>query len=85
VTEVQIEIWQTNIVLPAGYTLALQISGHDFERGKPLIIGERVNDGVGPFRHTHPVDRPTDKFGGKTTIHTGGEYDSHLLLPLVPV
>ncbi|KIW11752.1 hypothetical protein PV08_09024 [Exophiala spinifera] len=85
VTEVQIEIWQTNIVLPAGYTLALQIGGHDFERGKPVIIGERVNDGVGPFRHTHPVDRPTDKFGGKTTIHTGGEHDSHLLLPLVPV
>lgn len=83
VYEVQIEIWQTNIVLPEGYTLAVQISGHDFERGKPLNVGGRFNDGSGPFKHNHPVDRPADKFGGKTTVHTGGEYTSYLLVPIL--
>ncbi|KAL6247629.1 hypothetical protein RBB50_004977 [Rhinocladiella similis] len=85
VTEVHVEIWQTGIVLPPGYTLALQVSGHDFERGKPIVGGEMVLDGVGPFRHTHPVDRPIEKFGGKTTIHSGGDHCSYLLVPIVSV
>lgn len=82
--ELEIEIWQTGIVLPAGYTLALQVSGHDFERGTPVKVGERILDGSGPFTHNHPVDRPAERFGGKTTVYAGGEYDSHLLLPIIP-
>ena len=40
--------------------------------------------GCGPFLHDDPGDRPTDVFGGKVTIHTGGEHRSYLLLPFVP-
>lgn len=79
--EVIVEIWATCIVLPAGFTLALQISGHDFERGQP--VGPRKMDGSGPFLHTHPVDRPREKFGGKTTVHSGGKYNSYVLLPVI--
>ena len=85
VYELDVEIWPTNILLPKGYRLALQISGKDFER--PLRPGEAEGPwtarGSGPFLHTHPEDRPKDVFGGKTTIFTGGDTGSYLLLPVI--
>lgn len=83
--ELDVEIWPTNILLPAGYRIALQISGKDFER--PLHPGQEVGpykaQGSGPFVHTSLDDRPTDIFGGETTIYTGADRSSHLLLPLI--
>ena len=29
--------------------------------------------------------RLADVFGGRTTLHTGGEFDAHLLMPLIPL
>jgi uncharacterized protein len=82
--ELQVEILPTSIVLPAGYRLGLQISGHDFEREGPAKFSERWDtNGSGPFLHQHPVDRPTDVYGGNTTIHTGGSTTSYLTLPVV--
>jgi predicted acyl esterase len=40
--------------------------------------------GSGPAIHNDWVDRPADVFGGTNTIHTGGRYDSYVLLPVVP-
>jgi predicted acyl esterase len=76
--EVEVEIWPTSIVLPAGYRLALTIGGADFSRdgGNPMT-------GSGPFLHADPEDRPTEVFGGTTTIHTGPSTPSSLLLPVI--
>lgn len=77
---VEVEIWPTSIVLPAGYRLAVRIDARDFEREG--ASGPRK--GSGPFLHTDPTDRPAERFGGRNTILTGGEYDSHLVLPRIP-
>jgi predicted acyl esterase len=82
--ELDIELWPTCIILPAGFTLSLQIAGKDFEREVPDGLNEAwVSKGSGPFLHNDPYDRPVEKFGGKTTIYTGGETTSSLLLPII--
>jgi predicted acyl esterase len=84
VYELDVEIWPTCIVLPAGYRLGLTIGGRDFERAVMDKTNEVwVSKGSGPFLHTDLDDRPAAVFGGTTTIHTGGEQASHLLLPIV--
>ncbi|TCT08066.1 CocE/NonD family hydrolase [Aquabacter spiritensis] len=71
---VDVEIWPTSIVVPAGYRLVLTVQGRDFEY-----------DGLpGRILHDHPGDRPEAEFGGTTTLHTGGAHAAHLLLPLIP-
>ncbi|SIR27638.1 CocE/NonD family hydrolase [Bosea sp. TND4EK4] len=80
--ELDIEIWPTCIVLPQGYRLALDIRGMDFAR--PLGAGEGPHRGSGPWLHDDPIDRNPLVFGGRTTIHTGAAYPSHLLLPVIP-
>ncbi|MDV7241735.1 MULTISPECIES: CocE/NonD family hydrolase [Rhodococcus] len=83
--EVQVEIWPTCIILPAGYRIALQISGHDFERPTPDDpTGAWTARGSGPFLHNHPADRPPAIYGGRTTVHTGPDTPSRLLLPIIP-
>ena len=84
--ELDVEIWPTNIVLPAGFRLALQVSGKDFEREAPKDSNEAwVSKGSGPWLHNLAEDRPGDVFGGQTTVYTGGEGGgSYLLLPIVP-
>ncbi|GAA1826787.1 CocE/NonD family hydrolase [Pseudonocardia ailaonensis] len=85
VYRVEVEIWPTCVVLPAGYRVALQVGGHDFEREPPEDPNEAwVSRGSGPWLHTHAEDRPTAAFAGETTIHTGGGTASALLLPIVP-
>jgi predicted acyl esterase len=86
VYELDVEILPTHVILPAGCRLALQISGKDFERPvNPSAPEEAYHGrGSGPFLHVHPADRPKEVFGGKTTIHTGGEMGSRLLVPFIP-
>jgi uncharacterized protein len=79
--EVDVEIWPTSIVVPAGYRVALTIGGKDFERSD----AEGLMKGSGIFLHNDPADRPHDVFGGINTIHTGGNRSSYVLMPLVPV
>ncbi|KAI1198078.1 peptidase S15 [Nemania serpens] len=84
VYELDVEIWPTNIILPAGFRLALHIGGKDFERGEVNDPNEAwVSRGSGPWLHTHPEDRPKSVFGGRTTIHTGGTTISRVLLPII--
>jgi uncharacterized protein len=39
--------------------------------------------GCGPFLHDDLIDRPAHVFRGTSTIYTGPEHPSHLLLPIV--
>lgn len=84
VYELDVEIWPTSIILPKDYRLALQISGHDFER---KVTGEGneawISRGSGPWLHTHKGDRPIEIFGGRTKIYSGRNRCSHLLLPVI--
>lgn len=85
VYELDVEIWPTNIHLPKGYTIALQIGGRDFERPLPPDTPNagRIVRGSGPWLHTHPEDRPREVFDGQATIHMGGSTCSYLLLPVI--
>jgi predicted acyl esterase len=80
VYQVDIEIWPTSIVVPAGYRLALTIGGKDFER--PDAQGFMKGSGI--FLHNDPADRPQDVFGGEHTIYTGGARASYFFMPAVP-
>jgi predicted acyl esterase len=88
VVELDIEIWPTSIVLPAGYRLGLTIRGKDYEYPGPS--GGRLSNfknelkGCGPFLHDDPRDRPADVFGGTTTLHFGRGQQPYLLLPIIP-
>jgi uncharacterized protein len=88
VVELDIEIWPTSIVLPAGHRLGLSIRGKDYEYPGPS--GGRLSNfknelrGCGPFLHDDPRDRPPDIFGGTTSLHFGRGRQPHLLLPIIP-
>jgi len=86
--ELDIELWPTSIVVPAGYRVTLTVRGKDYEYGGGS--GGRLSNfkneltGCGPFLHDDPVDRPKDKFGGQTTLHFGRDRQAYVLLPVVP-
>jgi hypothetical protein len=88
VYEVDVEIWPTCIVVPPGHRIALTVRGKDYVYpGDVADDGEKLGgvwNGVGPFKHDDPRDRPADVFGGDVTIHTGPDRQSHLLLPVIP-
>ena len=86
--DMDIEIWPTCLVVPAGYRLALTVRGKDYEN--PNASGDRLSNfknelkGCGPFLHDDPRDRPPEVFGGETTLHVGGQRETYLLLPVIP-
>jgi uncharacterized protein len=83
-----IELWPTSIVVPAGYRIALTVRGKDYEygggSGGKLSNFKNELTGCGPFLHDDPVDRPKEIFDGQTTLHFGGDSQGYLLLPIVP-
>ena len=83
--EVDVELWPTSIVVPAGYRLGLSVRGKDYEwqksTGAKLSNFKNELRGCGPFLHDDPRDRPAAVFGGRTTLHLG---ESYLLLPVIP-
>ncbi|HZA02710.1 MAG TPA: CocE/NonD family hydrolase, partial [Hyphomicrobiaceae bacterium] len=86
--ELDVEIWPTSIVVPAGHRLALTVRGKDYEYGE--ASGGRLANfknelrGCGPFLHDDARDRPPELFAGKTTLHVGPDRPSSLLLPIIP-
>ena len=88
IVALDIEIWPTSIVVPAGYRLALTVRGKDYEWQKST--GARLSNfknellGCGPFLHNDPRDRPASVFGGKVTLHLGPQHPSYILLPIIP-
>jgi uncharacterized protein len=88
IVELDIEIWPSSIVVPAGHRIGLTVRGKDYEYSGPS--GGRLSNfknelrGCGPFLHDDPRDRPPDPFGGKTTLHVDADRSSYLLLPIIP-
>ncbi|MGP5328215.1 CocE/NonD family hydrolase [Pseudomonas helleri] len=83
--KVQIEIWPTSMVIPAGYRLGLTVRGRDYEHsGVAASLSNMKNPmrGCGPFVHDDETDRPRSVFGGKTTLHADNGSVPQLLLPL---
>lgn len=92
-TAVDVEIWPTSLLLPAGSRIGLSVQGADFDHGLPdevLTSGERLSwsamttRGSGPYVHRNERARPRDIYGGAVTIHTGGDHESWLLVPFIP-
>jgi putative CocE/NonD family hydrolase len=92
---VEIEMWPTSLVIPAGYRLALTLLGRDFvfpgwrnavaalatTMFSPLpAIAALIMQGSAPFLHDGADRR--GKFGTHRIL-CGGGYDSHILLPVI--
>ena len=83
-----VEIWPTCIVVPAGYRIGLSVRGRDYVY--PGGTGGRLSNmkneftGCGPFLHNDPRDRPATIFGGKVTLHTSTDRPAYVLLPIIP-
>jgi len=87
VYELDIEIWPTCIVVPAGYRIALTVRGKDYEyagEGERITTFVNVMKGCGPFLHDDPKDRPPEIFGGKVSLYAGGDQAAYVLLPVIP-
>jgi len=86
--ELDIEVWPTSIVVPAGYRVGLSIRGKDYEYGG--ASGGRLSNfknelkGCGPFLHDDPRDRPPAIFNGVTTLRFTRGKAPYLLLPIIP-
>ena len=93
---VEIELWPTSVVIPAGYHLALTVLGRDFVFpgwrnafasiaarvfGKLPLISALIMQGSAPFLHD---ERDRSRMGGVHRILCGGSNDSHILLPVIP-
>lgn len=84
VYEVDVEIWPTSIVIPAGYTLSLTIQGHDYQYLEAQSTGKIDWYSPTASKHGDATVRPPEIYGGEITIHTGDEYPSSVLLPVIP-
>jgi uncharacterized protein len=86
--DLDIEIWPTSIMVPAGYRVGLSIRGKDYEfggaSGGKLSNFKNELKGCGPFLHDDPRDRPPAVFNGITTLHFSGGKAPYLLLPVIP-
>jgi len=86
--QLDVEIWPTSIVVPAGHRVALSVRGKDYEwqhsTGARLSNFKNELRGCGPFLHDDPRDRPAEVFGGENTLHTGPGRESYLLIPVIP-
>ncbi|WP_011297959.1 CocE/NonD family hydrolase [Cupriavidus necator] len=87
VYEVHVEIWPTCFVFPRGYRLVLTVGSSDFQHDlpgpHPRLYGKELR-GCSVMLHDHPADRSQERFGGVTSLHCGGEYAAHILLPVIP-
>ena len=83
-----IELWPTSIVVPAGYRIALSVRGKDYEWAKST--GAKLSNfknelrGCGPFLHDDPRDRPAAVFGGRNTLHFGPGCEAWVQAPVIP-
>lgn len=94
VYQLDIEIWPTSIVVPAGFRLGLSVRGRDYVwpgatasavavQGLSATANAQLS-GVGPFRHVHPRNRPAHRFAGTLTLHADAKRVPSLLVPVVP-
>lgn len=84
---VDVEIWPTSIVVPAGYRLGLTVRGKDYEfEGPAAALSNMKNPmrGCGPFVHDDPDDRPPAIFDATGTLYVDPTDPAFLLLPIIP-
>lgn len=82
-----VELWPTSVVIPAGYRIALTLRGRDYEHaasGGFMSNFKNELRGCGPFLHDDPVDRPASVFAGTTTLSSSTASPAYVLLPVVP-
>jgi hypothetical protein len=86
--ELDIELWPTSIVIPAGYRIGLAVRGKDYVygggSGGKLSNFKNELTGCGPFLHDDPRNRPKALFDGTTTLHFSAARAPFVLLPIVP-
>jgi predicted acyl esterase len=88
IVELDIELWPTSVVVPAGYRIALTVRGRDYVY--PGGSGGRLSNfkneltGCGPFLHDDPRDRPPGIFANRVTLHFGAQRPAYVLLPIIP-
>jgi predicted acyl esterase len=83
--ELDVEIWPTCIVVPAGWRIALSIRGRDYEHDDAAATLSNMKHpmkGCGPFTHDDESDRPPAVFGGRVSLHL--DRKPYLLLPVIP-
>jgi predicted acyl esterase len=86
--QLDVELWPTSVVLPAGYRLGLTVRGSDYVYPGPS--GGRLSNfkneltGCGPFLHDDPRDRPAVVFGGTNALHADARSAPYVVLPVVP-
>lgn len=85
--DLDIELWPTSIVVPAGGRIALSVRGRDYVypggSGGKLSNFKNELTGCGPFLHDDPVNRPPELFSGVTTIHFDADAPPFVLLPVI--
>jgi len=88
VYELDVEIVPSCIVVPAGWRVALTVRGKDYEYDGELSEFARTfhysTRGTGGMTHADPDDRPPAVFDNQVTLHSGGDRQSFLLLPIIP-
>jgi len=88
--QLDVEIWPTSIVVPAGHRIALSVLGkrdYEWQRStgaRPSQISRDELRGCGPSCMMTRPHRPPEVFGGDNTLHAGPERESYVLLPVVP-
>jgi uncharacterized protein len=91
VYELDVEIWPTCIVVPAGYRIGLSVRGKDYvypgkipETAAMSQFKKELFSGCGGLLHNDPKDRPPAVFGGDVTLHIGPDQQAYVLLPIIP-
>ena len=89
VYQLDVELWPTSVVVPAGHRIVLSVRGGDYEYeggegAAHLTTFANELRGCGPFTHDDVRDRPGHIFRGVNRLHCGGSRDAYLLLPVVP-
>ena len=88
VVELEIELWPTSIVVPAGHRIALTVRGRDYVypggSGGKLSNFKNELTGCGPFLHDDARDRPPAIFHNQVKLHCGPQHAAYVLLPVIP-
>jgi predicted acyl esterase len=88
VVECDVEIIASCIVVPPGWRVAFTVRGKDYEyEGELDDFDEQFHystRGTGGMTHNDPDNRPTEIFGGTTTLHASPDQQPYLLLPVIP-
>ena len=87
VYELDIEVWPTCVVIPAGYRIGLTIGGRDFEHDAEPFFWSKppglIFRGSSMWLHDDERFRPRDLYDNYVTIYGGDDRSSYLLLPKI--